>query len=512
MAVLAFCAIFLNFDDARILPGNEADVVQALDWTLINSLKQFGQFPLWNPYLRTGIPYIADPFLHIYNPLATLPVLVFGVWDGFKIALFLSFLAAALGMWSLGAVLKTGRPARLWMGLMYAFTGQGVARFFQGEYDFVLGFAWIPWVLALALLAVRTRRPHHAAAASIALALLFFSGNVYYTFYMAFVIPLLALVMAVEVDWRAHRLRWRGHALVIVVFITLLALGLTAIQWLPMLDYWKIYVKASDPQLIGSHNLEQIWLDYISPDPHRPDARKTLPPEEFYAYTGIWPFLLLVFVPLAFRRSRRREPLFLVFLWLVAVLYIATKYMPWAGLYKASSLLNQFRYQTRMLIYGAVALIGLAGYGLDAAWSRLAVRSRLNLVSVPAVVRWAARRIGAGLLIVFMVWSVADVYHTNRRHMQPWERYQPHYEIMDWLRQNDASVYYVSTNQGGWHGALFSNGIRYLDVWYGLEPILPLQGAAPGRPVRARPKYMVLSNDRLPDQPHELVRLSLIHI
>jgi hypothetical protein len=97
VVVFAFCTAFFSLDDARALPGNEADIVQALDWTLVNSLNQFAQFPLWNPYLRTGMPYVADPFLHVYNPLATLPVLMLGVWDGFKVALFLSFLAAALG-------------------------------------------------------------------------------------------------------------------------------------------------------------------------------------------------------------------------------------------------------------------------------------------------------------------------------------------------------------------------------------------------------------------------------
>lgn len=506
IVVFVFCTAFIGLDDARALPGNEADIVQALDWTLVNSLNQFGQFPLWNPYLRTGIPYVADPFLHVYNPLATLPVLMLGVWDGFKVALFLSFLAAALGMWWLGAVLGLGRPARIWMGLMYAFTGQGVARFFQGEYDFVLGFAWIPWVVALTLLAVRTRQRRHALAASGALALLFFSGNVYYTFYMIFVMPLLALVSALEVDWRSRRARWRSRAFAIVVVVVLLAMGLTAIQWLPMLDYWKSYTKMPDPQLIGSHSLSQIWLDYVSTDHRRPDAIKTLPPEEFYAYTGVWPFLLLVFLPLAYRRGKRREQVFLALLLVVAVAYIATKYMPWAQFYKSSPLLNQFRYQTRMLIYGATALIGLAGCGLDAIWARVAMRARINLVSVPALARWATARVGVALLIAFMLWSVADVYSANRRHTQTRERYQPHYELIEWLRQSDPSVYYVSTGQGGWHGAVVSNGIRYLDAWYGLEPVLPTQGATNLRPVRARPKYMALGNDQAPDQPHELVR------
>ena len=56
------------------------------DWTLVNSLREFGKFPLWNPYIQTGLPFIADPMLHVYNPVVTLPVLLFGVRHGFKLA------------------------------------------------------------------------------------------------------------------------------------------------------------------------------------------------------------------------------------------------------------------------------------------------------------------------------------------------------------------------------------------------------------------------------------------
>ena len=61
-------------------------------------------------YLASGLPFVSDPFLHVFDPLATIPVLLFGVAAGFKIALFLSFLAAALGTWLLGRVLGLSRP------------------------------------------------------------------------------------------------------------------------------------------------------------------------------------------------------------------------------------------------------------------------------------------------------------------------------------------------------------------------------------------------------------------
>jgi len=177
--VFLFCSIFLNLGSSTRLPGLESEFFQILDWILVNSLRNFHQFPLWNPYNLTGLPYIADPMLHIYNPVVTVPVLLFGVQVGYKLAIFFSFLLAALGMWWLGAVLGLGRPARIWMALMYAFAGQPVARFFQGEFLFVLAFAWIPWIIASLILVTKTRRRAHIALTAIFMALFFFCGNAY---------------------------------------------------------------------------------------------------------------------------------------------------------------------------------------------------------------------------------------------------------------------------------------------------------------------------------------------
>ena len=75
---------------------------------------------------------------------------------------------------------------------MFAFAGQPAARFFQGQYLFVFGFAYIPWIIitccrwqeppgAGEILLFKESRTWHAA---VSLALLYFSGNAYYPFYM----------------------------------------------------------------------------------------------------------------------------------------------------------------------------------------------------------------------------------------------------------------------------------------------------------------------------------------
>jgi hypothetical protein len=177
MGVTLFCWGILDLRSLTSLPGNEADIFQALDWTLLNSLRDYHSFPLWNQYIMSGIPYVGDPMLHVYNPLVTLPVLLFGVRAGFKLAIYLSFLAGAFGMWRLGGILGMKPAARVWMALTFAFAGQPAARFFQGQYLFVLGFAWIPWVVGSLFQVVRRQHVKDIAVAVISMALLLASAT-----------------------------------------------------------------------------------------------------------------------------------------------------------------------------------------------------------------------------------------------------------------------------------------------------------------------------------------------
>lgn len=496
--VLSYSSGILDLSTDRPLPGTESEVFQSQDQILVQSLREFGKFPLWNPYIHTGQPYVADPFLHVYNPLATIPVLIFGVLGGFKIALFLSFLAAALGMWWLATVMGMKPPARLWVALVYSFTGQIAARFVQGEYDFALGAAWIPWALGGLACTMRTRSKQFAALTAIFMALLFFSGNVYYSYYMLFAIAIFALVMLLDLRLRPIEFALDRERLKMLALVGALALGLIAIQLLPLVESWPYTSKESNPDLKDSHTFVQILRDYLSSDLQREDAVQILPPEEFYAYMGPGAFFALLLLPLARHRTRKRELLSFGLLLALVFLWIDVKRMPWADIYARTPLLVQFRYPTRMLIFGAAAILTLAGTGLDSLWARM-----LQLAAPGAQGandrRW--RFIGlAGVVLIplFMIGSMLDVYSTNKRLINTWTRYEPPQQIMRWLADYDPGVYYVS-NLLNWPRATIENEIRYIDAWYGYAFHSPKEHMLNKRPVIARPKYRILGNDITPE-------------
>jgi hypothetical protein len=46
---------------------------------ILRSWALYGRFPLWNPYLRSGMPLIGDPMLHFGNPLVAVPIALLDV-------------------------------------------------------------------------------------------------------------------------------------------------------------------------------------------------------------------------------------------------------------------------------------------------------------------------------------------------------------------------------------------------------------------------------------------------
>jgi hypothetical protein len=254
-------------------------------------------------------------------------------------------------------------------------------------------------------------------------------------------------------------------------------------------------VKQGDPDMSTSHSLDQVWGDYVSPEAWRPDAQRylPLPPNEYYAYVGVWPFLALALLPLAWRRGSRRLILFLGLVFLFAILLATVRDNPLGRIYATFQFLNQFRYPNRVLIVGALAIAGLAALGLDAAlrwaWRLLAApdgpsrRARLNI----------ALAAGGGLL-AFMAWSVHDVYGQNRKILGVRPQYAAPFEYAQTLRALDSSPYWVDNPQN-WHDAFISNRLRY--IWGACGPgyFCTARGSEVPRQLILQPKYDFYSAD-----------------
>ena len=498
--ILFFALTFLNFDENKILSGNEFGVVTFLDHVLLNSLRRFGEFPLWNSYLRTGQPFVADPFMHIFNPFTSIPVLLLDVVNGFKVAVFLSFLIAAVGQWSLGRVLGFSRSVRLWSAVLYALNGQAAARFIQGEYLFVFGYAWIPLIFASIIMSLRIHKMRYYALTALSLTLLFFSGNIYYAYYMGVTLILFVLVVSFDFN-RKNIIGVNKKRIKTLLLIGFLAIGLSSVQLLPTIEFWPHIQTHGDPNLETSQPLDEAITNWISTSTDRPEALKTLPPEEFYGYIGIIPFLAAVLALGALWKGwRRKEILALLGLFFLTIIWICVRYTPFGSIYSRTPFLYQFRYPSRFMIFGSLAIINLGGIGLTwlmdltSHW-----RSNLETEGTNQLSGDASKLIHT-VLIVLMFFSAANVFTVNQRVIGIRDRYLYADQILEWLRDYDTTPNYVSIPiSTGWHVAAADFGQRYWDAWHGYIYFPPVETKPDIRPVVAKPNYLVFGKEKTPD-------------
>jgi hypothetical protein len=125
-----------------------------------NSLRQFGEIPLWNPHLLGGTPFAADPLSGLYYPPLWLAFLLPAPL-AFNILFFLHLAFAGIGAFLLAHEESAG-GAGGWIGPLLAGIAFGglpkfIAHVAAGHLTLVLAVSWTPWLLLAARQAARRR-------------------------------------------------------------------------------------------------------------------------------------------------------------------------------------------------------------------------------------------------------------------------------------------------------------------------------------------------------------------
>jgi len=230
-------------------------------------LSAFG-LPLWNPWLHGGQPLLSNPSYGAFYPPSWL---VFAVPPYYAMTLLalLHVAVAFAGAWRLARRLGCGRGAAALAGIGYSGCG---AYFSQlSAFTMLLGFAWLPWLLAWADEALRAPlgerwwRPALLAGGVLGLQLLNGEPAV------VFMSGLALLALAVSAALAARRAQPFLRVLVPFAF----ALALAAVQLAPtlgrMVDSPR---RALDPRLAMSwsmppQRLFEIFLPRFYGDPAR---------------------------------------------------------------------------------------------------------------------------------------------------------------------------------------------------------------------------------------------------
>lgn len=317
--------------------------------------------PYWNPYSASGEPWLANPQTAIFYP----PTWLFMSLP-FETA-YMLFLALHLVILGWGAYLLFARSVSEGAAMVGA-----AAVMFSGPTLSLLDisnnlatFAWIPWVIRAA-----AARKSPAVSGSL-IALAFLGGE---PFFAAVGAGLYAVIRVIPSGGEGAGTeggterppRFLGPAGNDILLTAIVAMGLSAVQLVPFLELVRGSDRAaqlSSEEIFRESMRVSDWLRVAVPPRLNANAYDPKLSQHFIpvVYAGA---VVAVLAVLGWIFVRRREVIGWTLLLLAAVFVAAGDSLPLSRLFEIAPV-TPFRYPSRVVPFGALAIVALAALGWD---------------------------------------------------------------------------------------------------------------------------------------------------
>lgn len=317
---------------------DHADYFQPLRYYTSVQLRA-GLLPYWNPYSASGEPWLANPQTGAFYPPAWI-FLVMPFASAYMVYLALHLLLLGWGAYLL--FVRTVSPGAALAGAaIITFCGPTMS--LVDVSNNLCSFAWLPLVIWCAVSRASWR------VSALVLALTFLAGEPFFASLAALIFVILAR------DWKKIALTALG------------AFGLSAIQLLPFLEMLRGSDRAARlpvDQIFRESMRLSDWLRIVIPPHFTAGAFDPALSQHFIAviYVGV-PAVVLALFAFVSRRSWAAGSWLLLLLFSMVV--AAGDRLPLAGEVFARLPLTLFRYPSRVVPFGALAIAALAAMGWD---------------------------------------------------------------------------------------------------------------------------------------------------
>lgn len=498
-------------------------------------LQANGHLPAWNPYLGSGVPLFNNAFNYLFNPLHSLPLLLWGPVTGSKVAMLLGLLLAGVNMAVLARVMGMGPLATLFAAGLWLASGQIAGKFYAGHFQLGLSLAWPPLVLAALLWTIRSRSPIAPIAFGGAFALLFYAGNVYYALHT--LIWSAGLAMWALAFARTSRRMLLSRLAIAAGF----AFGFSALLFFPV---WQTRAFVSheaqqfttNGRLEGHYSLSQALHHLATPwETWREWENAPVPMNAAVDYAYIGPLTLLLALGagaaavLGFARAARRVPddpfiglqsgswLVLIALTLLMLIWASGESPLINSLYRRIPLLAEFRFVGRALAFAALGCILLAAAALDHLWRLIGIQLKrgwlLGGCIVAAVGLWSyglfysLSSTSGRLALVGSNFNLLNTFDALR-----WSKLSQVVEAFILLISAALMVglFLGSRGQHGWRGLIQRLGAALLlglSLWLLRDPLLANSALFTFETVEAAPDPLYSDLHAADDDPFPAVNL-----
>lgn len=295
------------------------DTMESHRYLTVKSIREFHQFPFWNPYACgghtnwgnfEGAPNVVSPFLPLY--------LLLPLMHALRIEIVGTVLLAAVGAWLFAGRFAESRAARAFVVVVWVVNGRWALQTASGH-AWHLYYSLLPWALlffdrASGVGPKPSARPtRDAALAGGALALIVYAGGIYPLPQAAFIVSAYAVLLAITA---------RDASPLRALAVTgLVALGLSAPKLFPLLDMLSRYPRyAHSPEGIDLYAFLQMLT---APGQDRESKPADVPIwawQEYGMYIG-WVPLVVLGAGALVARGPRETPLKWIALGVVALAF-----------------------------------------------------------------------------------------------------------------------------------------------------------------------------------------------
>jgi hypothetical protein len=499
--------VLLNFDNARLQQTGEHNESSTLPLLAEIGLSRYREIPLWNPYMLTGYPHVGDMLGHFWNPISTIPIMLWGGINGMKASIFLSFIVAGLGQWMFAYVMGLRRMFRLWSSILFMISG-GLALLWRvGWYELLLGAAWFPWCFGLYLLALQRHTWSSIFLVSAAVFMVISTGGGYYPIYLLVCMAVLFGVVCLRATpsecWRQIQTS---------VLVVLVGAGLSAVVIVPYLSAYRLSGRdvSLDLTQYFSQPIQYGLMNYMihTPEWFNANVLGTAGGWNWF-YIGWLPVAALALIPLTLSQSPRRRWVIAIsgILFLILIMWFANRFTLFKKIYDWIPFLYQLRFPNRLLIIATSPLLILSGQALEHTYrlSKIWVKN-LKLVHSPAGKRRSVLPAHYGVTLLWILGLLSTtkgVYDVNKSFAFIDQIMNPKpFAALRWLKNYDRSLYYVNIGGGiiywDWTPAAYSLEVPMINFLYSRHLRTQELQRAEGSPFIAQAKYQISLPDQTP--------------
>ncbi|MBI2118194.1 MAG: hypothetical protein HYT97_01040 [Elusimicrobia bacterium] len=235
--------------------GNFGDVYQyAAPYRNFSKINlQQGSFPLWNPYIFAGTPFLASPQSALFFP-ASMLFYFLPLNISFNLFAILHIFINSLGMCLLLTSLGRTRTASLFGGLLWSYSFFFLSKLASGHLIHLSGYSLFPFVTLFFLQTIYSnydKKRWNIFNFVISLSLQFFSGHSQVWFHTIFLVSLLFIQkLWFSSKTEKNKLVQTGCTSILLFFL------LSAIQFLPTFNY---YLYSSRSHIRESSNIQTSY-------------------------------------------------------------------------------------------------------------------------------------------------------------------------------------------------------------------------------------------------------------